>query len=158
MSQSRTVLLLPLTCPGERRSGGINDDDDTGGDVLMAGKTKKLRNNLEKRLGNFVKQWMEQSEKQNYASSHAMLGVIGSLAHLFGLEKQSLSPMSPSAWIVVSALQESGAAIHLNERTAFETKVEDFLNDHRFHYDSTVRLRPGWKFMPPVILRETSRS
>lgn len=44
----------------------------------------------------------------------------------------------------------------LNERQSQETRVEDFTRDGRFFERDTVRLRPGWKFLSPVVMRETS--
>ena len=46
----------------------------------------------------------------------------------------------------------------LNEKQSQQTKVEDFTRDGRFFEKDTVRLRPGWKFLGPVVLRETSSS
>mmetsp|Transcript_1656 Transcript_1656/g.2461 ORF Transcript_1656/g.2461 Transcript_1656/m.2461 type:complete len:219 (+) Transcript_1656:1-657(+) len=149
MTQSRTVLLLPLASPGERR----NDED-----YEATQKTKRMQQHLNKSLAKFRDTWLEQGEKLGYASGHSTLGVIGSLAYALGLQKVSKAPISPSAWLVASALMESGAGLNISERPAFETKVEDFLRDHRFNEKDVVRLRPGWRFMSPVIMRELSRS
>lgn len=149
MTQSRTVLWLPLASPGERR----NDDD-----YEPSPKTKRMQDYMHENLSKFRDTWVEISRKQNYGSFHSSLGIIGSLAYALGLYKTSKSPISPSAFLVVSALTESGAGLNLSDRVAFETKVEDFLRDHRFAENDVVRLRPGWKFLSPVIMRETSRS
>lgn len=149
MTQSRTVLLLPLASPGERR----NDPD-----YEPSLKTKQIQDHLNKNLAKFRDTWLEVSEKQNYGSAHSTLGIIGSVAYASGLYKTSKSPISPSAFLVVSALMESGAGLNLSDRVAFETKVEDFLRDHRFTEKDVVRLRPGWRFLSPIIMRETSRS
>lgn len=149
MSQSRTVLLLPLATPGERR----NDED-----YEPTQKTKRLQDQLHKGLCKFRDTYVEESSKQNYGNAHATLGIIGSLAYATGLQKTSKAPVSPSAWLVTSALMESGAGLNLSDRTAFDTKVEDFLRDHRFNQTDTVRLRPGWRFLSPIILRETARN
>mmetsp|Transcript_345 Transcript_345/g.520 ORF Transcript_345/g.520 Transcript_345/m.520 type:complete len:150 (+) Transcript_345:726-1175(+) len=149
MTQSRTVLLLPLVSPGERR----NDDD-----YEPSGKTEILKNNVAKHLISFQKKWTEEAEKQNYKDGHSTLGILGALGYVFGVQKASLAPTSPSAWLVVSALQEAGAAMNVTDRTAMETRVEDFLRDYRFHEKDTVRLRPGWKFLGPMAMRETGRS
>ena len=61
-------------------------------------------------------------------------------------------------WIVRTALNESGAGLNLSDQNTFETKVEDFLRDHRFNEKDTVRLRPGWRLLSPIIMREMSRS
>ena len=149
MSQSRSVLLLPLSSPGERR----NDEDYEPSD-----KTVRAQERVEKQLDNFRQKWTDISTKQGYANAHSTLGIIGSIAYALGLYHLSPGPVSPSAWLVVSALQDAGVGLNVAERTALETRVEDFLRDHRFHEVDTVRLRPGWKFLPPVIMRETARS
>eukprot|EP00568_Trieres_chinensis_P004416 CAMPEP_0183305624 /NCGR_PEP_ID=MMETSP0160_2-20130417/10303_1 /TAXON_ID=2839 ORGANISM="Odontella Sinensis, Strain Grunow 1884" /NCGR_SAMPLE_ID=MMETSP0160_2 /ASSEMBLY_ACC=CAM_ASM_000250 /LENGTH=294 /DNA_ID=CAMNT_0025468853 /DNA_START=36 /DNA_END=917 /DNA_ORIENTATION=- len=135
MTQSRSVLLLPLSSAGERR----NDDDYEPGT-----KTLKLRENVDKKLSDFRDKWTEESEKQNYSASHATLGIFGAMGYALNLHETSRAPVSPSAWLCVSALQEAGVAMNVSGRTAMEVKVEDFLRDHRFHEKDTVRLRPGW--------------
>mmetsp|Transcript_1867 Transcript_1867/g.4013 ORF Transcript_1867/g.4013 Transcript_1867/m.4013 type:complete len:312 (+) Transcript_1867:207-1142(+) len=149
MSQSRSVLLLPLSSPGERR----NDEDYEPSD-----KTIRAQERLTKQLNNFRQKWVEVSDKQGYRGAHSTLGIIGAVAYGLGLHHLCPAPVSPSAWLVVSALQEAGVGLNVEERAALEARVEDFLRDYRFHEKDTVRLRPGWKFMPPVIVRETARS
>jgi hypothetical protein len=149
MTQSRTVLLLPLATPAERR----NDED-----YEPTQKTKRLQNQLNKSLAKFRDNWIEESKKQSYQGAHSTLGIIGALAYATGLQETTKSPISPSAWLVTSALMESGAGLKLSDRTAFETKPEDFLRDHRFNENDVVRLRPGWRFLLPVVMREMSRS
>jgi hypothetical protein len=149
MSQSRSVILIPLMTPGERRY----DEDYENPE-----RTQRMRNYITKRLDEFSEMWTVESTKQNYAKSHASLGIIGALQYSFGLQQYSPSPTSPSAWLVVEALQHAGVAEHLSDRTSLETRVEDFLRDHRFFETDTIRLRPGFKFLPAVMLRETSRS
>ena len=150
MSQSRFVMLLPLVTSGERRG----DDDDFEPTKQM----QLVEDYKQKQLVDFRDKWLEQSEKQSYASAHATLGIIGALGYALGLHRTSLAPVSPSAWVVVSALQHAGVGKNLNYRTAMETKVEDFLWGHRFNETDCVRLRPGWKFLPLVAMRESSRS
>eukprot|EP00546_Thalassionema_frauenfeldii_P004750 CAMPEP_0178922808 /NCGR_PEP_ID=MMETSP0786-20121207/16364_1 /TAXON_ID=186022 /ORGANISM="Thalassionema frauenfeldii, Strain CCMP 1798" /LENGTH=292 /DNA_ID=CAMNT_0020597223 /DNA_START=167 /DNA_END=1048 /DNA_ORIENTATION=+ len=150
MSQSRSVILLPLHVPGDNR----NDEDYEAPE-----KTKKLHEYIEKRLVEFRDKWVLNSKEQGYANAHSTLSLIGILGFATGLQDVWRSPISPSAWVVLSALQSAGVAERLSDRTAMETKVEDFLRDHRFHGDEeSVRLRPGFKFLPPVMMRELSRS
>jgi hypothetical protein len=149
MSQSRSVMLLPLHVPGDNR----NDEDFEAPE-----KTQRMHNYLERQLTDFRDKWVEQSKTQGYAGAHGTLATIGAIFYALGLQDVSRAPVSPSAWVVLSALQSAGVGENLNDRTAMETKVEDFLRDHRFHEDDTVRLRPGFKFLPPVPLREMSRS
>lgn len=149
MSQSRSVILLPLSSPGERR----NDEE-----YEPSEKTVRVQAFMKKQLTAFRDKWVEESKKQNYASAHSTLGIIGALGYALNLHTNSPGPVSPSAWLVVSALQNAGVGENLSDRMALETKVEDFLRDHRFNEEDTVRLRPGWKFLPAVTMREMSRS
>ena len=152
MSQSRSVVLLPLASPGERR----NDDDDT---YEASPKTIKMQNHLNKGLIKFRDAWVMESKKQNYAMAHSIMGIFGSIGYATGLYKASRTPVSPSTFIAVSALMESGAGLNLSERTAFEARAEDFWRDYRFcSGDDVIRLRPGWRFLAPVVMRETSKS
>jgi hypothetical protein len=156
MSQSRTVLLLPLHLPGDTRTNSSTTTDQEE-DVLPE-RTQRLLESIESQLTHFRDVWIEQSKAQGYARAHASLSILGALGYALGLQDVSRAPVSPSAWVVVSALRQAGIAENINDRTALETKVEDFLRDHRFHEEHTVRLRPGFKFLPPVIMRELSRS
>lgn len=156
MSQSRTVLLLPLHLPGDNRtnsSGSSSEEDD-----VLPERTQRLLQSIETQLTHFRDTWIEQSKAQGYAHAHSSLSLLGVLGYALGLQDVNRAPVSPSAWVVVSALQQAGIAENLHDRTALETKVEDFLRDHRFHEDHTVRLRPGYKFLPPIIMRELARS
>jgi len=151
MSQARSVLLLRLSSPGQQRNDPSYEPSPS---------TQRLHKHMEGALEKFRDVWIVESKKQNYAWSHSSLAIFGALGYGLGLSKLSPLPSSPSAWLVLAALQESGVAMNLTERTALETKVEDFLKDYRFSEDeeSSVRLRPGWKFMSPITLRETSKS
>lgn len=150
MTQSRSVLLLPLATPGERRNDESYDPSP---------KTKKLQQHLSKGLIKFRDAWVTESKKQNYASAHSMLGIFGALGYLTGLHKTSKLPVNPSSFLAVSALMESGAGLNLKERTAFESRPENFLRDYRFcSGDDVIRLRPGWRFLTPVIMRENAKS
>lgn len=149
MSQSRSVILLPLASAGERR----NDEDYEPTEKIVRSKDY-----MQKQLLEFRDKWIAESKKQEYASGHSTLGIIGAMGYVTGLYVTSPAPVSPSAWLVVSALQKAGVGENLSDRTALETRVEDFLRDHRFNDKDTVRLRPGWKFLPAVTMREMSRS
>lgn len=149
MSQSRSVILFPLVSSGERRG-----DDD----YEPSEQTKRLQSYKHKKLVEFRDKWLEQSRQQHYQTAHSTLGILGALGYGLGLHQTSRGPVSPSAWVVVSALQHAGIGENIHHRTAMESKTEDFLRDHRFHETDTVRLRPGWKFLPPVVMRELSRS
>lgn len=153
MSRSRSVILLPLSCPGERRYAVEYGDDDA-----LSEKTKFLKDQTNSELAKFRDKWLEDSKAQGYESQHSYLSIIGAMMYLTGLYPTFPIPISPSAWLVVSALQECGAAMKLNEKQSQQTRVEDFTRDGRFFEKDTVRLRPGWKFLSPVVMRETSVS
>ena len=123
------VLLLPLNGAGGRR----NNED-----YAPAGKTAKVRELVDKKLSSFRDKWTEESEKQDYKSSHSTLGLLGALGYALNLHGTSPAPVSPSAWLCVSALQEAGVGENVSGRAALEAKVEDFLRDHRFHEQDTV--------------------
>lgn len=151
MSKSRTVILLPLSCPGEHREYG--EEDET-----ISEKTQFLKNQTYNELTKFRDKWLLDSKTQNYQSQHSYLSIMGAMLYLTGLYPTFPIPISPSAWLVVQALQECGAAMKLNEKQSQQTKVEDFTRDGRFYEKDCVRLRPGWKFLSPVVMRETSVS
>ncbi|KAL9185856.1 hypothetical protein ACHAXT_003633 [Thalassiosira profunda] len=153
MSRSRSVILLPLSCPGERRY-----EMDVGDEENVSEKTLFLKDQMQNELVKFREKWLLDSQSQNYQSQHSFLSITGALLYLTGFYPTFPIPISPSAWLVVSALQECGAAMKLNEKQSQQTKVEDFTRDGRFYEKDTVRLRPGWKFLNPVVMRETSVS
>lgn len=157
MSRSRSVILLPLSCPGERRYESDDIDDDEV-EVGLSEQTKFLKEQTHNELVKFRDKWLNDSRTQQYESQHSYLSIMGAMLYQTGLYKTFPIPISPSAWLVVSALQECGAAMKLNEKQSQQTKVEDFTRDGRFFEKDTVRLRPGWKFLGPVVLRETSSS
>jgi len=144
MTASRTVILLPLHVPGDHR----NDQD-----YEPSVNTRRMKAYLDNQLATYRDNWLEISDAQNYRRSHSIISIFGALGFMLGLHKTSKLPVSPAAWIVLQGLQAGGAAEHHSERTAMETKPEDFLRDHRFRDDDCVRLRPGWKFLPPVTMR-----
>ena len=156
MSRSRSVILLPLSCPGERRYEVDNGEEDNDNELVLSEKTKFLKKQTNDELTKFRDKWITDSQSQQYQNSHTALSIMGSLLYLTKLYPTFPIPISPSAWLVVSALQECGAAMKLNEKQAQMTRVEDFTRDGRFYERDTVGLRPGWKFLSPVVMRETS--
>ena len=154
MSQSRTVMLLPLHLPGDADRNTTDDDVSSP----PPEKTVLLRNYIDRQLAEFRDKWLEHSIQQGYAGAHSSLSVVGALAYMIGWHDVSPAPTSPSAWVVVSALQAAGVGENVRQRDAMEAKVEDFLRDFRFHEEDTVRLRPGFKYLPPVAMREMARS
>ena len=154
MSRSRSVILIPLSCPGERRFALDSDEDNQ----QLSEKTVFLKKQTYTELTKFRNKWLEDSKKEQYDKQHSLLSIMGAFMYVTNLYPTFPIPISPSAWLVVQALQDCGAAMKLNEKQAKETKVEDFTRDGRFFEKDTVRLRPGWKFLSPVVMRETSVS
>ncbi|KAL3771469.1 hypothetical protein ACHAW5_006152 [Stephanodiscus triporus] len=155
MSRSRSVILLPLSCPGERRYEADHGDDEEGG---VSEQTKVVKNMTHVELAKFRDKWLADSRSQDYQSQHSYLSIMGAILYRTRLYPTFPIPISPSAWLVVQALQECGAAMKLNEKQSQQTRVEDFTRDGRFFERDTVRLRPGWKFLNPVVMRENSVS
>lgn len=147
MSQSRSMILLPLACSGERRNDE-NYEPNAG--------TKRIRDYIDKQLTKHRDTWVDLSEKGGYRWAHSTLTIGGALAKGLGLQQFSSGPVSPSAWIVVLALKQAGVYQDVHEQTTLGIKVEDFLRDHRFQETESVRLRPGFKFLAPVSMRESS--
>ena len=147
MSQSKSMILLPLASAGERR----NDEN-----YEPSPNTKRIRDYIDKQLVSFRDNWVGLSEKGGYKWAHSTIALGGAVAHATGLQEFSRGPVSPSAWIVVLALKQAGVYQDVNEKTTLGIKVEDFLRDHRFHENDSVRLRPGFKFLAPVSMRESS--
>ena len=147
MSQSRSIILLPLATAGERR----NDEN-----YEPPPSTKRIRSYMDKKLASFRDTWVDLSEKGGYKWAHSTLALGGAIAHATGLQEFSRGPVSPSAWLVVLALKQAGVYQDVSETRTLGIKVEDFLRDHRFHEEDSVRLRPGFKFLAPVSMRESS--
>mmetsp|Transcript_16104 Transcript_16104/g.44562 ORF Transcript_16104/g.44562 Transcript_16104/m.44562 type:complete len:316 (+) Transcript_16104:3200-4147(+) len=146
MSESRSVVLLPLALPGERR----NDQFYESSSSVVA--TEQV---VHKKLEEFRDNWVKLSKSMNYTSAHSTLGLIGSIAYFLGYHTANPGPTSPSAWFVTKALAEAKVAQNVSERSVKEAKVEDFLRDYRFQDQDVIRLRPGWRFLAPVSFRET---
>lgn len=147
-TRSRNVTLLPLSSAGEYR----NDND-----YEPSTKTRRLREYTDEALTRFRDAAVEDSETRDYARTHSLLSLTGAVAYSLGLHELTPLPVSPSAWLVVSALQAANVAENVRQRAALDARPEDFLRDARFHDEDSVRLRPGWKFLTPVTMRETSR-
>jgi hypothetical protein len=144
MSQSRQVLVVPLALPNERR----HDSFDEPTPAIEA--TEKL---LRKKLEEFRDKWVDLSKEKQYRRAHNTLGLMGALAYAVGYHVRNAGPTSPAAWFVALALNEAHAGQNVTDRTMKEAKVEDFLRDYRFQDHDVIRLRPGWRFLPPVSLR-----
>jgi hypothetical protein len=146
MSASRSVLLLRLCCPNEKREG--NTDREPPQSVQMT------RKHIVRQLTQFREHWMLVGKDKHYAYMHSTLTIAGAVLYALGLNEYSDGPVSPAAYFVLQGLQYAAAAQNTSERENRRIKVEDFLRDYRFQEHDAVRLRPGWKFMKPVSLRE----
>lgn len=151
-SFSRSILLLQLACPGERR----NSDDEE--DANQSEIVKRARKYAERELRQFRDRWIELGADKNYQWLHSTVGLGGALNYGLGLQVYSSGPVSPAAYFVLMGLFRAAAAQNINERENRNVKVEDFLRDHRYVEKDTVRLRPGWRFLPPIAMKENSRS
>lgn len=145
MSQSRSVALLPLAIPGEKR----NDQFYEATSSVMV--TEHIVN---KKLEEFRDNWIELSKTMNYSKAHSILGLAGAITYALGLHKNNPGPISPSAWLVTKALGDAKIAQNVSERMVKESKVEDYLRDYRFQDQDVIRLRPGWRFLAPISFRE----
>ena len=145
MSESRSVVLLPLALPGEKRNDQFYEATSN---VLV---TEQIVN---KKLEEFRDSWIELSKTMNYSKAHSTLGLVGAIAYALGYHTNNPGPTSPSAWLVTKALADAKVAQNITERTIKESKVEDYLRDYRFQDQDVIRLRPGWRFLAPVSFRE----
>ena len=94
MSKSRSVVLLPLASPGERRNDQFYEPTSA---------TLSTELFVRKKLEGFRDQWVELSKTQNYKRAHSVLGIAGALAYACGLHTQNAGPTSPSAFLVTMA-------------------------------------------------------
>ena len=145
MSESRSVLMLPLALPNERR----NDQFYEASSSVVA--TEQI---VYQKLEEFRDKWVELSKEMNYSSAHSTMGLIGAIAYFLGYHTANPGPTSPSAWFVTKALAEAKVVQNVSERSVKEAKVEDYLRDYRFQDQDVIHLRPGWRFLAPVSFRE----
>ena len=161
-SQARSIVLVPLQVPGERRNAVGNDYDDNDQTTTTPGAppqsaqavaAARTRNYLEKELRQFRDKWIQVGEDQKYKYMHSTLTVGGALMAALGLQSYASGPVSPSAWFTLMALQQGAAATNLDVKQRNRAIPEDFLRHPTIHDDRAVRLRPGWRFLAPVNVR-----
>lgn len=155
ITSSRSVTLLQLSCPGEQRHQHDADDDAAREPMPIV---ERARLHVDKELTKFRDTWVELGESKSYKWIHSTVGLGGALAYGFGLQEYIGGPTSPSAYLVLMGLQQAAAAQNLNQKEHLTCKVEDFLRDYRFEDANAVRLRPGWRFLAPIPMRENARS
>ncbi len=145
MSESRSVLLLPLALPGERRNDQFYEPTSS----VIA--TEQI---VYQKLEEFRDKWVDLSKSMNYSRAHSTLGFMGAMAYFLGYHTSNPGPTSPAAWFVTKALADAKVVQNDTERVVKEAKVEDYLRDYRFQDQDVIRLRPGWRFLAPVSFRE----
>lgn len=171
-SQARSIILVPLQVPGERRNaiGETDDDDDDSaksasttsrrGKAAAASKQSaqalsaaRTRAHLEKELKQFRDRWVDLGKDQKYHWMHSTLTLGGAVVAALGLEAYASGPVSPAAWLTLMGLQQGAAATNLDVKQRLHVIPEDFLRHPSLHDDRAVRLRPGWRFLVPVNVR-----
>ena len=133
---SRSVLLLRLCGPGEQRGHADAADSST------------LRSHMDRQLTHFRDRWLAVGRERRYDWLHSTLTLGGAVA---SYALSTTPTKSPAASLVQWGLQYAGVAVRDNTHTP---KVEDYLRDYRRVEENVVRLRPGWRFLPPLSLRE----
>lgn len=84
LSESRSVVLLPLALPGERR----NDQFYESSSSVIA--TEQI---VHKKLEEFRDNWVELSKSMNYSAAHSTLGLIGAIAYFLGYHTANPGPL-----------------------------------------------------------------
>ena len=103
LSFSRSILLLQLSCPGERRN---SDEDENDRPEIV----RRARQHLEKELRQFRDRWTELGAEKKYQWIHSTVGLGGALNYGLGLQKYSSGPVSPAAYFVLMGLCKAAAA------------------------------------------------
>jgi hypothetical protein len=153
MTQSRSVLLLRLCSPGEHRDMDPELDDDTQQYPTVI----RTRRYVEGQLMKFRDRWTVLGLENHYAWMHSTLSIGGAILYQFGLHKYVNGPVSPAAYLVLMGLQYAAVAENIDAKHNRAVTVEDFLHDYRYEDENAVRLRAGWRYLPPIPLRETAR-
>jgi hypothetical protein len=160
LSASHSVLLLQLASPGEQRNRIVGGDEETSSSqqILVA----RTRAHVERELKRFRDTWVPLGAQYHYQYLHSTLTLGGALAYGLGLYRQSLVPMqgpvSASAYLVLCGLQQAAAAPSITDVENRRIQPEDFLRDYRLTEEHAVRLRPGWRFLAPITLKQSSSS
>jgi hypothetical protein len=158
-SSSRSLLLVQLAVPGEIRDGvgknpflNIEIEKEVTSKDQMA---MKVRKSMEKELAVFRDNWVNNEDIiKKYPRVHSTITILGALAYGLGLSKYYTGPTSPSAYVVLRGLQQCLVAAISTEKEDRLIKVEDFLRNHRLSKEDAVRLRPGYRFLAPIPLRD----
>ena len=161
-SASQSVLLLQLCSPGEQRNRiGESDTRRDAGHVEKSPSqmvVARARAHVERELQRFRDQWIKAGDAQGYQYLHSTVTLGGAVAYALGLQYYLEGPVSPAAYLVLTGLQQAAAAPSITEAENRAVKSEDFLRDYRFTEKDAVRLRPGWRFLAPIPLKQSSSS
>ena len=173
LSTSHSVILLQLASPGEQRNR-MADSPSTSSTNNTATESQssqqilvtRTREHVVKELKRYRDTWVSLGTQYNYQYLHSTLTIGGAITYALGLYDlfQSSStfsikgPVSPSAYLVLSGLQQAAAAPSITDQENFKIKPEDFLRDYRLTEQNAVRLRPGWRFLAPITLKQSSTS
>jgi hypothetical protein len=161
-SQARSIVLVPLQVPGERRDrigqDYTNDQESSQSSSsslsAQAQSAARTREYLEKELTTFRDKWIALGKQQNYHWMHSTLTLGGALVAALRLQPYIKNgPVAPSAWLTLMALQQGAAATNLNIQQRLHVVPEDFLRHPTINEDRAVQLRPGFRFLAPVNVR-----
>ena len=112
---------------------------------------------MDKELRIFRDTWIEASTKRNYQNIHSTVVLGGALSYGLGITDYIAGPVCPAAYLTLSGLQKAAAAPSFNDMDNRKIKVEDYLRDYRFQEQNAVRLRPGWRFLSPIPIKDSTR-
>ncbi|GKY93036.1 hypothetical protein MPSEU_000271900 [Mayamaea pseudoterrestris] len=159
-TQSRSIIFLPLCSPGEVRHNvyTVDEDADSESEPDQTPSVVKTRAHITTQLTRFRDRWIDLGKEKKYANFHSTVALGGAFSYALGLHKWAGGPVSPSAYLVLLGLQQAAVAQNINEKDNLSVKVEDFLRDYRVEETNAVRLRPGFRFLAPISVRETARS
>ena len=155
-SFSKTIVLLQLNCPGERRN---EEEDPDGAQRLSVERTRK---HVERELRLFRDQWValgsgDGQKKSYYPWIHSTICLGGALLYGLGLQDYSSGPVSPSAYLVLMGLIKASAAQSIDDKENRNIKPEDLMRNYQLLNKDAVRLRPGWRFLSPITIKEGPR-
>lgn len=161
-SQAKSIILVPLQVPGERRNA-LDDDDDNNNSVssrtaavtpsAQAQSAARTRQYMEKQLCKFRDTWVSLGERQHYHWMHSTLVLGGAALAGVGLQDYARGPVSPAAWLVLMGLQSAAAATNLDEKQRLVVQPEDFVRHPSMTQERAIRLRPGWRLLAPINVR-----
>lgn len=156
-SQARSIVLVPLQVPGERRDRISEPEDSTESATMSSAQAQsaaRTRAYLEKELTSFRDKWIAVGAQQHYAWMHSTLTIGGAVIKALQLQRYVQGgPAAPSAWLSLMALQQGAAATNFHQDQRLRVVPEDFLRHPVLHPEDAVRLRPGFRFLAPINVR-----